>query len=69
MTVAMNAAATLMDEANTDLLAGGAAFPFTVAPGYTGFTTPATFARFNRALAAKTDSPAERKSMLACDPW
>ncbi|MBK8247284.1 MAG: RagB/SusD family nutrient uptake outer membrane protein [Gemmatimonadetes bacterium] len=50
---ALQAATTLMDEAYADLLAGGAAFPFTVAPGYTGFNTPATFARFNRALAAK----------------
>jgi starch-binding outer membrane protein, SusD/RagB family len=50
---ALDAAAALMNEAYTDLQAGGAAFPFTVAPGYTGFTTPATFARFNRALAAK----------------
>jgi hypothetical protein len=50
---ALDAAAALMNEGYTDLQAGGAAFPFTVAPGYTGFTTPATFARFNRALAAK----------------
>lgn len=50
---AMEAASALMEEAHTDLLAGGAAFPFSVAPGYAGFSTPATFARFNRALAAK----------------
>jgi hypothetical protein len=51
---ALQAAADLMDEANADLLAAGTTpFPFTVAPGFTGFTTPATFARFNRALAAK----------------
>lgn len=50
---AMTAASTLMDEANTELLAGGAAFPFSFVPGYTGFTTPATFSQFNRALAAK----------------
>jgi hypothetical protein len=50
---AMQAASALMDEAYADLQAGGAAFPFTMAPGYTGFTTPATFAQFNRALAAK----------------
>jgi starch-binding outer membrane protein, SusD/RagB family len=50
---AMAAASTLMDEAHADLQAGGAAFPFTVAPGFTGFNTPATFAQFNRALAAK----------------
>jgi len=50
---ALAAATALMDEAYADLNAGGTAFPFTVAPGYTGFNTPATFARFNRALAAK----------------
>jgi hypothetical protein len=50
---AMAAVSKLLDEAYADLQAGGAAFPFTMAPGYTGFGTPATFARFNRALAAK----------------
>lgn len=50
---AMQAASALMDEALTDLQAGGNTFPFTVAPGFTGFNTPATFAQFNRALAAK----------------
>jgi len=43
----------LLDEAYNDLLAGGSAFPFPVAPGFTGFSTPQTFAQFNRALAAK----------------
>ncbi len=51
--VALKTAADLMDEAFTDLQNGGATFPFTVPPGYTGFATPATYARFNRALAAK----------------
>jgi starch-binding outer membrane protein, SusD/RagB family len=51
--VAMQAVSALLSEAHADLLAGGSTFPFTVAPGYTGFNTPATFARFNRALAAK----------------
>jgi hypothetical protein len=50
---AMAAASALMDEALGDLQAGGSAFPFTVAPGFTGFTTPATFSEFNRALATK----------------
>lgn len=50
---ALEAVSALLDEALTDLQAGGAAFPFTVAPGYTGFNTPATFVQFNRALAAK----------------
>ncbi|MCR4340368.1 MAG: RagB/SusD family nutrient uptake outer membrane protein [Gemmatimonadaceae bacterium] len=49
---AMAAASTLMDEGMADLQAGGAAFPFAFVPGYTGFTTPATFLQFNRALAA-----------------
>ncbi len=51
---AMEEATKLMDEALADLTAAGTIqFPFNMAPGYTGFTTPATFARFNRALAAK----------------
>lgn len=52
-TDAMAAVSALLDEAAADLQAGGAAFPFTMAPGYTGFSTPATFLQFNRALAAK----------------
>ena len=43
----------LLDSAATDLQAGGSAFPFTLPLGFTGFTTPATFLQFNRALAAK----------------
>ena len=50
---AMAAASTLFDQGLTDLLAGGAAFPFTFVGGYDGFTTPATFAQVNRGLAAK----------------
>lgn len=50
---AMAAVTALLDEAQTDLQAGGAAFPFAFVPGYAGFTTPATFLQFNRALAAK----------------
>src|SRR5262249_25960986 len=46
----------MLDDANTKLGAGGAAFPFTVAPGFgsavagADFTTPSGFAKFNRAL-------------------
>lgn len=50
---AMAAASALMDEALVDLQAGGSSFPFSFVPGYVGFTTPAEFAKFNRALAAK----------------
>jgi hypothetical protein len=43
----------LLDEGQTDLAAGGAAFPFTLSPGFAGFDTPTTFTLFNRALRAR----------------
>lgn len=46
----------LLDLANTDLTAGGAAFPFPLPPGFTGFSTPATFRQFNRALKARVEA-------------
>ncbi|HEY9428425.1 MAG TPA: hypothetical protein VIR34_14820 [Gemmatimonadaceae bacterium] len=45
--------ADLLDEANTNLQAGGAAFPFPLPAGFAGFDDPAGFAKFNRGLAAK----------------
>ena len=48
-------AAALFDEARTDLLAGGTAFPFALTTGFAGFNTPATFLRVNRALKARGD--------------
>ena len=42
-----------LDEAATDLAAGGAAFPFALHSGFAGFDTPATFRQFNRAIAAR----------------
>jgi len=53
MADAMAAASDLFDQGYADLQAGGASFPFTFVGGYNGFTTPATFAQVNRALAAK----------------
>jgi hypothetical protein len=50
---ALQEASAIMDDGLADLNAGGSAFPFIVPPGYSGFDTPSTFARFNRALAAK----------------
>jgi len=47
------AVVALLDEARADLVAGGATFPFVFAPGWTGFTTPADFLRFNRGLLAR----------------
>lgn len=52
-TDAYAAIVALLDEARADLLAGGGTFPFTFAPGWTGFTTPADFNRFNRGLLAR----------------
>lgn len=42
----------LAEEGKTALDAGGSAFPFPLV-GYTGFSTPATYKRFNRAVAAR----------------
>ena len=45
----------LLDEAKTNLAAGGATFPFVMPSGFAGFDTPASFLRFNRAMAAKAN--------------
>jgi hypothetical protein len=42
-----------LDAAYANLQAGGAAFPFTLHSGFTGFNTPATFGQFNRAIRAR----------------
>lgn len=42
-----------LDAAHAELLAGGSAFPVTLHAGFAGFNTPATFAQFNRAIAAR----------------
>ncbi|HEY4217353.1 MAG TPA: RagB/SusD family nutrient uptake outer membrane protein [Gemmatimonadaceae bacterium] len=42
-----------LDAAATNLAAGGSTFAFTLASGFTGFTTPTTFLQFNRAIKAK----------------
>ena len=44
---------TLLEEGNTELAAGGDAFPFTLPTGFAGFDTPVSFATFNRALRAR----------------
>lgn len=43
----------LLDQARTELQAGGSAFPFALPGGFSGFNTPATFLQFNRALQAR----------------
>ena len=42
-----------LDDAATNLQAGGSSFPFTFTSGFAGFDTPATFLQFNRAIAAR----------------
>lgn len=54
----------LLDSASTNLQAGGAAFPFPIAPGFGSFNTPALFLRFNRALMARTQ--VYRATFLNC---
>src|SRR5262249_9326409 len=44
-----------VDSAQTHLQAGGAAFPFPMPPGFSGFDTPTTFLTFNRALRVRVD--------------
>lgn len=43
----------LLDQGQTELLAGGGSFPFSLTSGFTGFETPVLFIRFNRALRAR----------------
>ena len=47
----------LLDQANSHLTSAGSPgrFPFTLSPGYAGFTTPSTFRQFNRALKARVE--------------
>ncbi len=45
----------LLDTAQTNLAAGGTAFPFVLPTGFDGFATPTSFIRFNRALKARTE--------------
>lgn len=44
---------SLLDQARTELQAGGSAFPFALPGGFSGFNTPATFLQFNRGLRAR----------------
>jgi hypothetical protein len=46
---------SLLDSGYADLQAGGATFPVKLPPGYAGFSTPATFAQFNRGWKGKVE--------------
>lgn len=43
----------MLNDAATDLAAGGAAFPFTLPSGFSPFNTPANFLKLNRAFAGR----------------
>ena len=45
-----------LDNAASNLGNGGAAFPFTLGPGFAGFNTPTTYATFTQALKAKASA-------------
>jgi starch-binding outer membrane protein, SusD/RagB family len=51
--VAFDHVVTLLEQASTELAAGGEAFPFSLPQGFGEFDTPATFQQFNRALRAR----------------
>jgi len=46
---------TLLQQAQTNLQAAGATFPFSLIDGFANFNTPATFLTFNRAVKARSD--------------
>lgn len=48
-----DAIVSLLDNAQTNLQAGGDEFPFTLTSGFAGFDTPVTLLQFNRALRAR----------------
>ncbi len=57
----------LLDSANAHLAAAGsAAFPFSLPSGFTGFTTPTTFQKFNRALKARVEVYRGSRGCAAC---
>lgn len=53
-------AAALLDEGKTHLSAAGTAFSFSLTSGFTGFNTPSTFVRVNRALKARLETNRSR---------
>jgi starch-binding outer membrane protein, SusD/RagB family len=57
----------LLDSADAHLAAAGSsAIPFALPSGFTGFTTPATFRRFNRALKARVEVYRGSRGCAAC---
>ncbi|MBK6265678.1 RagB/SusD family nutrient uptake outer membrane protein [Marivirga sp. S37H4] len=63
--VALEHIADLLNTAYTQLGDAGSAFPFDLSSGFDDFNTPATFAQFNRALAARVAIYREEWSSVA----
>ena len=56
-----------LNQAVTELTAAGTtAFPFTFHSGYSGFTTPANYIKFNRALAARVNAYRASLGLAGC---
>ncbi|MEB8328061.1 RagB/SusD family nutrient uptake outer membrane protein [Flavobacteriaceae bacterium KMM 6897] len=53
---ALTAIFELLNNAGSDLSAGGSSFPFSLSSGYTGFDTPGGFLEFNKALTARVEA-------------
>lgn len=64
---AYNYIAGTLELARTELHAGGSAFAFRLNNGFTGLNTPATFLRFNRALAARINAYRASLGITGCD--
>lgn len=63
---AFNYITATLNQAQTELAAGGATFPFTLHSGFTGFTTPTNFIKFNRALAARVNAYRASLGLSGC---
>ncbi|PKP27003.1 MAG: RagB/SusD family nutrient uptake outer membrane protein [Bacteroidetes bacterium HGW-Bacteroidetes-2] len=52
-TAALAGIRSKLEEAAVDLAAGGSSFPFSLTAGFSGFDTPSSFLKFNKALTAR----------------
>jgi hypothetical protein len=55
----IRAIAGILQDGYTQLTAGAADFPFTLSSGFAGYDKPASFAKFNRAIAARVQAYSE----------
>jgi hypothetical protein len=65
---------SLLDAGYSNLNSAGSAFSFSLSSGFTGFNTPATFAKFNRGLRARvavhqSDWSAAQTALDNCSAW